>query len=151
MDVLANSWSPSPDVRAGRRTRVVIAEDSELVMREVERLLAPDFDVVGKAADGISLVEETRRLQPDLVVTDLEMPGLSGIEASRAAMELHPDLPIVLLTAHNDPGLAEAALNAGIRGYVLKLTAAEELIAAAQSALNGEIFISEQVRFRKIR
>jgi DNA-binding NarL/FixJ family response regulator len=132
--------------RTARRTRVLLADDSERVMREIEFLLVPDFDIVGKATDGSSLVSEAARLRPDLIVTDLEMPGLSGIEASRAALQLCPGLTILLLTAHGDRNLIQEALDAGIRGYVQKLAAADELISAAYGALRGETFVSPAFR-----
>jgi DNA-binding NarL/FixJ family response regulator len=97
---------------------------------------------VGKAANGLALVEEMTRLRPDLIVTDLEMPGMNGIEASRAALKIKPGLPILLLTAHADARLAQEAMEAGISGFILKFSAADELIPAAQGALRGETFIS---------
>jgi DNA-binding NarL/FixJ family response regulator len=129
-----------------RRTRVLLADDSAAVMREIEYLLQDDFEIVGKATNGIDLVQETARLKPDLIVTDLEMPGLSGIEASREALLAHPDMPILLLTSHGDRHLVQQALNAGIRGYVLKLSAADELIPAVHGALRGETWISPALR-----
>jgi DNA-binding NarL/FixJ family response regulator len=132
--------------RTARRTRVLLADDSEHVMHEIENLLVPEFDIVGKATDGASLVSEAARLRPDLIVTDLEMPGLSGIEASRATLQVCPGLAILLLTAHGDRNLVQEALDAGIRGYVQKLTAADELIVAAYGALRGETFISPAFR-----
>jgi DNA-binding NarL/FixJ family response regulator len=128
-----------------RRFRVLLADDSEAVIREIELLLADDFEIVGKAANGQALVEEAARLRPDLIVTDLEMPGMNGLEASREALRINPGQPILLLTAHPDPRLAHEALEAGISGYVLKFSAAEELIPAAQGALRGETFISPGV------
>jgi two-component system invasion response regulator UvrY len=115
-------------------------------MREIENLLASDFDIVGRATNGIDLVEEAARLLPDLIVTDLQMPGINGLEASRAALEQRPGLPILLLTSHGDRHLVEEALVAGIRGYVLKFAADEELIPAAYGALKGETFVSPAVR-----
>jgi DNA-binding NarL/FixJ family response regulator len=129
-----------------RRTRVLLADDSAAVMREIEYLLQDDFEIVGKATNGIDLVQETARLKPDLIVTDLEMPGLSGIEASREALLAHPDMPILLLTSHGDRHLVQEELNAGIRGYVLKLSAADELIPAVHGALRGETWISPALR-----
>jgi DNA-binding NarL/FixJ family response regulator len=134
------------DRRSEARTRVLIADDSEDIIREIERLLVPDFDVVGKTMDGASLVSEAVRLRPDLIVTDLEMPELSGIEASRATLQVCPGLAILLITAHGDRNLVQEALNAGIRGYVHKLAAADELVPAAYGALRGETFISPAFR-----
>jgi len=132
--------------QAERRARVLIAEDSEAMMREIEHLLSPDFDIVGKASNGLDLVVEAKRLGPDLIVTDLEMPGLSGIEASRAALKERPGLPILLLTSHGDRCLVQEALGTGIRAYVLKLTAADDLIPAAYRALKGKTFVSPMLR-----
>ena len=116
------------------------------MMREIEHLLSPDFDIVGKASNGLDLVVEAKRLGPDLIVTDLEMPGLSGIEASRAALKERPGLPILLLTSHGDRCLVQEALGTGIRAYVLKLTAADDLIPAAYRALKGKTFVSPMLR-----
>jgi DNA-binding NarL/FixJ family response regulator len=132
--------------REARRTRVLIADDSDLVMRELECLLSADFEIVGKATNGVDLVQESARLEPDVIVTDLEMPGLSGIEASRAALRARPGIPILLLTSHGDRDLVREALNAGIRGYVIKFAAAEELIPAVHGALRGETYISPALR-----
>ena len=128
------------------RMRVLLADDNEEILNDVEELLTSDFDIVGKATDGVSAVEAAIRLMPDLIVTDLAMPGLSGIEASRKMLTTHPDIPIVLLTLHNDARLVEQALSVGIRGYVHKLTAAEELIPALYCALSGQTFVSPTCR-----
>jgi len=125
---------------------VLLADDSEEVIRELEFLMEPDFEIVGKVGDGVALLQEFSRLQPDLIVTDLEMPGLSGIEASREALKVRPGLPIVLLTAHGDRRLAQEALNAGISAYIEKFSAAEELIPAAYGALRGNTFVSPGLR-----
>jgi DNA-binding NarL/FixJ family response regulator len=128
------------------KMRVLLADDSEQMLNDVEDLLASDFDIVGKATDGISVVEAASQLIPDLIVTDFSMPGISGIEASRKMLKTRPDMPIVLLTFHNDAHLVEEALSVGIRGYVQKLTAAEELIPALYSALRGQTFVSPSCR-----
>jgi DNA-binding NarL/FixJ family response regulator len=128
------------------RMRVLLADDQETILREIEELLTADFDIVGTATDGVSAIEAAARLQPDLIVTDLAMPRLGGIEASREMLKVRPGVPIVLLTMHNDPQLVEHALSVGIRGYVHKLAAGEELIPAAYCALKGETFISPACR-----
>jgi DNA-binding NarL/FixJ family response regulator len=112
------------------------------MLNDMEELLASEFDIVGKATDGTSAVEAAIRLRPDLIVTDLAMPSLSGIEASRMMLATRPDMPIVLLTLHNDARLVEQALGVGIRGYVHKLTAGEDLIPALYCALRGQTFVS---------
>jgi len=135
-----------PTDQVARRVRVLLADDSEEVIREIERLMEPDFEIVGKVGNGVALLEEIPRLRPDLIVTDLEMPGLNGIEASRAALKVQPGLPILLLTAHGDRHLAQEALNAGISAYIQKFSAAEELIPAAYGALLGNTFVSPGLR-----
>ena len=131
---------------APEKIRVLIADDSEEMLNDIEALLASDFDIVGKATDGVSAVEAASRLKPDVIVTDLTMPGLSGIEASRKMLTACPNVPIVLLTLHNDARLVEQALSVGIRGYVHKLTAVEELIPALYYALRGKTFVSPACR-----
>jgi DNA-binding NarL/FixJ family response regulator len=116
------------------------------MLQEMEDLLAPDFDVVGKVTNGIAMVQEASRLRPDLIVTDLAMPGLTGIEASREALRTRPGVPIVLLTMHSESQFLEDALSAGVRGYVHKLTAGEDLIPAMHCALKGETFVSPALR-----
>jgi DNA-binding NarL/FixJ family response regulator len=128
------------------RVRVLLADDQAAILRDIEELLRADFEIVGTASDGVAAIEEAARLQPDLIVTDLTMPRLGGIEASREMLKARPGLPIVLLTMNQDPQIVEHAMRVGIRGYVHKLTADEELIPAARCALNGETFISPACR-----
>ncbi len=128
------------------KKRVLLADDSETVLREIEHLMAGDFEIAGKATNGMAMVEQAALLRPDLIVTDLEMPQLSGIEASRAALQEFPDMPIVLLTSYGDKYLVREALRAGIRAYVLKPSASEELVPAAHGALRGETFVSPSLR-----
>lgn len=130
------------------RLRVLIADDHEWMLDMIDDLLTSDFEVVGRVKDGAAMVEAASRLQPDVIVTDLAMPGLTGIEASRAALKARPGVPIVLLTMHNETQFVEDALKAGVRGYVHKLAAGDELIPAMQCVLKGETFISPV--FKKI-
>jgi DNA-binding NarL/FixJ family response regulator len=134
------------DREAVPRIRVLLADDHEWMLQEMEDLLAADFDVVGKVTNGIAMVEAASRLLPDLIVTDLAMPGLTGIEASRQALRHQPGVPIVLLTMHNESHFVDDALSAGVRGYVHKLAAGEELIHAMRCALKGQTFISPAFR-----
>jgi DNA-binding NarL/FixJ family response regulator len=124
------------------KAKVLLADDHEWMLQEMEDLLASDFDVVGKVTDGIAMVQAASRLQPDLIVSDLAMPGLTGIEASREALKARPGVPIVLLTMHRESQLVDDALSAGVCGYVHKLTAGDDLITAVRCALNGQTFVS---------
>ena len=128
------------------KLRVLIADDHEWMLDLIDEILGGDFEVVGKVTDGRAMVEAASRLQPDLIITDLAMPGLTGIEASRQTLKSRPGLPIVLLTMHEEMQFVEDALTAGVRGYVHKLAAGDELIPAVRCALNGQTFISPLFR-----
>jgi DNA-binding NarL/FixJ family response regulator len=130
------------DRSGAERPRVLIADDDPRVLHEMEALLSSEFDVVGRAADGLSMMAEAARLRPDVIVSDIAIPGLSGIDASREILKDHPGTAIVLLTMYNDPELVRTALRIGVRGYVHKLTAGEELVPAIRSALGGWTFVS---------
>jgi DNA-binding NarL/FixJ family response regulator len=120
--------------------RVVLAEDHEIVRAGLERLLggADDIEVVGTAADGeaaVSLVEEQR---PDVVLCDLTMPVLDGIEATRRIHEAHPETRVVILTAFSERDRILGALDAGAVGYLLKDAPPDELFEAVRAAARGE-------------
>ncbi len=124
------------------RPRLLLADDHEGFLEEVSRLLADEFELVGVARDGAELVERAEKLSPDAVVTDFKMPKMTGILAARKLIESCTCSTVVLLTIHRDPQLVRDALNAGIRGYVVKDRAGEDLIPAIRSALDGETFVS---------
>jgi DNA-binding NarL/FixJ family response regulator len=124
------------------RPRLLLADDHEDCLQEVSRLLETDFELVGVARDGIELVERARRLSPDAVVTDFKMPKLTGIAAGRNLVETKVCAAVILLTVYRDPHLIRDALDAGIRAYVLKDRAGEDLIPAIHHALDGRTFVS---------
>ncbi|HXP01954.1 MAG TPA: response regulator transcription factor [Luteibacter sp.] len=126
------------------RATVVLAEDHPRVADEIARLLSEDFELVGVVAHGAALVTAATRLKPDVVVTDIGMPGMDGIEAARQLSHDSPGLAIVFVSMHDDPGLARRALLVG-DSYVLKSSAGEELLDAVHAALRGEGFVSAQV------
>jgi DNA-binding NarL/FixJ family response regulator len=120
----------------------VLADDHEDILIELTALLETEFDVVGVAHDGITLVSIASHLKPDVVITDYKMPGLSGIDASSILLERAFCKVVVLLTMYCDRQLAGNALRSGIRAFVLKVKAGEDLIPAIHSALRGETFVS---------
>lgn len=124
------------------KPRLLLADDHEDLLREVTELLERDFDVVGVARDGAALIDHAALLNPDVVVTDFKMPRLSGIDAGRTLLEQRLCKAVVLLTMYADPQLVNSALGVGIRGFVLKVKAGEDLIPAIHSALRGETFVS---------
>ena len=108
-------------------------------------LLEPEFDVVGAVGDGQALISAADTFQPDVIVTDISMPRMNGIEAARLIIQKNPTSRIILMTVHNDFTLVEQGFSAGALGYVLKLKAVDELPQAIHSALEDKRFISPQV------
>jgi len=130
------------------RLRLVVADDHPEVLEEIRRLLESEFDVARAVSDGRALLDAVAEVRPDAVVSDIAMPDLDGIETGRRIME-HENAPAVLvLTMHDDPELAERALAAGIRGFILKVDAGEELIAAVRAVAQGGVYVSRSVRAR---
>ncbi|HXJ78523.1 MAG TPA: response regulator transcription factor [Candidatus Methylomirabilis sp.] len=128
------------------RPRVVLAEDHEWMAEELRNLLALEFDVVATVADGHALVRTVEATGPDVVVTDIVMPGLDGIAATAALLARCPATRVVLITVHDDPGLAERGYAAGALGYVSKHHASQELVPAVRSVMRGERYVSPRIR-----
>ena len=118
--------------------RLVLADDHKETAALLRDLLEPEFDVIAQVEDGLALVSAAARLSPDVIVSDVTMPGLDGISAAAAILRQNPAARIVLVTVHGDPVVAERGFEAGAMGYVLKGAAAEELVPAVHSALRGE-------------
>lgn len=124
------------------RSRVVLADDRAPVLMEVAALLKESFDVVGVASDGRAALETTLRMKPDLVVLDISMPGLSGIEVAKELKRQANETKIVFLTVHEDRTILEACQSAGGLGYVIKVLMETDLIPAIKEALAGRMFAS---------
>jgi DNA-binding NarL/FixJ family response regulator len=120
------------------RPRILLAEDHPRVADELRRLLAAEFDVVAAVGDGHALLREAEIVKPDVIVTDIMMPGLDGIAATSALLARRPDSRVVLVTVHDDPELASRGYAAGALAYVVKLTASRDLVPAIRAALKGE-------------
>ena len=127
------------------RPRVILADDHTMFRQGLAYLLPPEMDLVATVANGRELVEVTRRLQPDLVVADLTMPDLGGLEALRLLRQERVHTRFIILTVHADPALAAEALRAGAMGYVVKQAAGEELVEALHMAIAGRTFLSPLV------
>jgi DNA-binding NarL/FixJ family response regulator len=132
--------------RSPRQNRIVLADDREDLLDEIRALLAPDFEILDAVTDGTALVAAARERKPDLVISDFQMPGLDGIEACRRIIRERFCGAAILLTMYNDRQLVSAALDGGIRGYVLKVDAGEELISAIDTVLGGSTYFSRGVR-----
>jgi DNA-binding NarL/FixJ family response regulator len=129
-----------------RRTTVLLADDHTIVKEGLVSLLkAHGFDVVGAVGDGEALIEAARRLRPDLIVTDLSMPGLSGLDVLILLKAERIPSKVVVLTMHNDGRRAAEALRAGASGFLLKESAGEELITAINQALQGRVYLTPAV------
>jgi DNA-binding NarL/FixJ family response regulator len=120
--------------------RVVLADDHPMVRYGIAAVLADvsEVELVGEAGDGAELLALVDRIRPDVVVTDLDMPGLSGAAAARELRERHPEVAVLVLTMHADDESLFAALRAGARGYLLKGADRAELVRAIQSVASGE-------------
>jgi DNA-binding NarL/FixJ family response regulator len=127
------------------RIRVLIADDHKGILDDIRGLLEPEFDVVDAVGDGQALISAADNFQPDVIVTDISMPRMNGIEAARLIIQKNPASRIILLTAYNDSTLLEQGLSAGALGYVLKLKADEELSVAIYNALEDNRFVSPEL------
>jgi DNA-binding NarL/FixJ family response regulator len=128
--------------------RILLADDHILVLEALRTLLAPHFNVVGTATDGLALLERAKALHPDVVVLDVGMPLLNGFEAARRLEQTLPTVKVVFLTVHDDPLLAIQALRDGASGYLLKTSAAESLVQAIQAALRNESYVTPEIARR---
>jgi DNA-binding NarL/FixJ family response regulator len=124
------------------RPRLLIADDHRIFAEGLKRLLNADFDIVGVVADGRELVAAAGKLRPDVVVADISMPLLNGIEAVIQIKKVHPDMKVVFLTMHPDVAYAASAFKAGATGYVLKHSAPDELITAIREGLKGRTYVT---------
>jgi DNA-binding NarL/FixJ family response regulator len=123
------------------RPRILLADDHPAVLKATNALLKAQFDIVGNATDGPTLVSEALRLCPDVIVADITLPVLSGIDAARQLRESAPSAKIVFLTVHSEPQFLEACMAEGALGYVLKSHMKVHLILAIRAALVGQTYI----------
>jgi DNA-binding NarL/FixJ family response regulator len=124
------------------RSRILIADDHNLVAELCKRLLETEFDVVGMVSDGRALVRAAERLRPDVVVIDIAMPILNGLDAGRQLKEILPNVKLVYLTMNTDADVAAEAFRRGASGYLLKTCAASEMVLAVRQVLRGKSYVS---------
>jgi DNA-binding NarL/FixJ family response regulator len=124
------------------RARVMLADDHLLVAEALKSLLADEFELVGVVQDGLEMVRAAEALHPDVIVADITMPHLNGIDALAQLRKAAPATRVVFLTMHSDVAYARRALEAGALGFVLKHSAPAELILAVKAALSGRTFIT---------
>ena len=124
------------------RIRVLLAEDYKMVAEALGSLLKDSFDLVGIVGDGRSLLEQAARLKPDVIVTDIYIPLLNGVDALKELRSHGIDSKVVFLTGHADPKLAAETFRAGASGFLSKQSAAEELIQAIQQVVQGRLYVT---------
>ena len=124
------------------KPRILLADDHTLVAEAFKRLLEPEFDVVGTVADGRALLRVAPELRPDVVLVDLNMPLLNGLDASEQLKQIAPRIKIIVLTMNEDPEIAAATLDKWASGYLLKKSAASELLKAVRDVLRGGKYVT---------
>ena len=127
------------------KVKILLADDHPHFPEIEERLLDPEFEVIGKVGDGHAMFEEAMRLKPDVIVTDISMPVLNGIEAADRLKESGCNSRIVFLTVHSDADFVRRCLSVGALGYVVKSRIASDLVPAIREALAGNIFVSRHL------
>jgi DNA-binding NarL/FixJ family response regulator len=128
------------------RASVLLADDHEEFLPVVRRLLEPEFEVVETVRDGVAAIEAIARLGPDILVLDLSMPLMDGIEVARSLRASGARAKIIFLTVHGDSDYARVALAIGASGYVVKYRLASDLLPALRESLAGRIFVSPCIR-----
>ena len=128
------------------RVRVLLADDHNIVAEGLRSLLEREYDVIGIVRDGRELLVEAPKLKPDVIVVDIGMPLLNGLDAAEQLKSILSDVKLVFLTMKDDPNLAAAALNLGAVGYVLKHAATSELLKAVSEVLQGRAYVTPKLR-----
>jgi DNA-binding NarL/FixJ family response regulator len=137
----SNRWRSRPEGSLAK-TRVLIADDHTLVAEAFKRLLEPECEVVGTVGDGRALLKAAPQLQPDLVLVDLNMPLLNGLDASEQLKQSLPKIKIIVLTMNEDPEIAAETMDKWASGYLLKKSAGSELLKAVREVLHGGKYVT---------
>jgi DNA-binding NarL/FixJ family response regulator len=135
-----------------KRARILLADDHTLILEGFRTILQPYHEIVGAVTDGRALLNAALSLKPDLIVLDVTMPLLNGIDAARQIRKALPGVKFVFVTMHINPAYLRAALEVGASGYVLKSSAREEILQAIEEAMKGHLYVSaalssEQLKF----
>jgi DNA-binding NarL/FixJ family response regulator len=129
-----------------KKTKILLADDHGIVIEGLRRILdRPEFEIVGTVSNGHELLKAATKHRPDVIVIDVAMPLLNGIEAARQLRAANPESKLVFLTMHSEPVYAREALAAGGLGYVLKSSAGDELLDAIRAALKGRVYITKSI------
>jgi len=125
-----------------KRTRIILADDHILLLDAIKNLLEPEFEVVGTFANGLALVEAAPGLKPDVIVLDIGMPLMNGLNAGQRLKQVLPAVKLIYLTMNQDPDLAAEAFRLGASGYLVKNSAASELVHAIREVLRGSSYVT---------
>lgn len=136
---------------AHHRPRILLADDHILVAEACKKLLEPEFEVVGIVGDGRALLRANAELRPDVIVSDIAMPELNGLDAGEQLKQMTPRVRLVYLTMNPDTDLAAEAIRRGASGYLLKTSAASELVAAVRESLRGATYVSPVITRSSVR
>ncbi len=128
-----------------RRYRVLLADDHPMMLEGLRKLLEPEYDVVGAVADGLALLEAAAFLRTDLVIADISMPGIDGIEVTRRLRAVAPEVRVLILSLHTEPSWVRSAFEAGAHAYLPKSSAPEEIELAVREVLKGRFYVSPEV------
>ncbi|UVT22467.1 MAG: response regulator transcription factor [Nitrospira sp.] len=128
-----------------KKPRVLMADDHSILLAGVRKLLEERYDVVGMVEDGRALLEAAERSKPDLILVDISMPLLNGLDAVRRLKKLQPDVKLLFLTMHASPQYATEAFKAGGNGYLLKQSAVSELPQAIEAVLQGKYYLTPSI------
>ena len=134
-----------------QKARVLLVEDHTLVAEGLSKLLDEDFELLGIVADGRALIESVKKLNPDIVVLDISLPLLNGLDAARQIKKTEPQIKLVFLTMHDEEHLINEAFQVGGSGYILKNSAISELVFALKEVSQGKIFISPSVAHKILK
>jgi len=127
------------------RPRVLLADDHSLVLEGLAKLVTEDCDLVGKVEDGRALIQAAQQLEPDVIVLDISMPKLNGLDAGRQLKKLLPSIKLIYLTMHADPLYAKEAFQIGASGFLLKRSAASELMQAIHAVMKGQFYVTPAI------
>jgi DNA-binding NarL/FixJ family response regulator len=130
------------------RARIVLADDHTLLLEALTKLLEPDFDVVGTCSDGRGLLDVVARLRPDVVVLEVGLPMLNGLDAGARLLSMLPEVKLVFVTTNPDPAVAAEAIRLGASAYLLKTSTSSELVMAIRGAIRGRSYVTPLVADR---
>jgi DNA-binding NarL/FixJ family response regulator len=129
-----------------KKPRVFLADDHAMILEGIKKLLEPAVDLVGSAGNGLDLITNACRLKPDVILMDISMPGLNGIDAAEQLRKKLPNTKLIFLTMHGDADYVSDAFRVGVSGYVLKSSAISELTQAIQAVVRGETYVTSLVK-----